>query len=156
MAIEVINGTDIVVKFVGYNVVPGDPVKVFCSTTCTLNINAATVAASCKDGGKWDQNIEGNKSWDIAVDGLYQTDTANGFVDIADLLTDGPNDVDILIGQDDNSNVAGDPTTPVDGYYWKGRAVCTSASLTAPDGEIATWTASFVGNGPIVKTKMTA
>lgn len=153
MAIEIINGTSIVVKFVEYDETPGNPVQVFCSTSCTLNINGETVAASCKDGGNWAQNVEGNKSWDISVDGLYQIDTANGFADMADLFTDDTkkNDVDILVGQDDTPTVAGDPTTPIGGLYWKGRAVLTSCSLSAPDGEIATWTATFAGNGALVK-----
>jgi len=134
---NLISGTDIVVKFG----VADAEVAVYCSTSCTLNLTADTVAASCKDGGSWNQNIEGNKSWDISVDGLYQTVTAAGFVDISDLLVTGPNDVSIIFGQD---TTAGE-------IYWTGSAVCTSASLTGPDGEIATWSATFVGNGPLTK-----
>ena len=135
--INVINGTEIVVKF-GTAL---SEIALFCSTSCTLNLNADTVSASCKDGGNWAQSVEGNKSWDVSVDGLYQLDTVNGFVDLADLLIDGPNDVSIVVGQD---TLAGD-------ISWTGKAVLTSANLTAPDGEIATWSCAFQGNGEIAK-----
>ena len=134
---DLINGTDIVVKFGAV----GSEVEVFCSSSCTLNIATATVAAACKSGGNWANNVAGTNSWDVAIDGLYQIVTANGFVDIADLITEGTNDVSILVGQD---------TTTGD-VYWHGKAVLTSCSLTSPDGEIATWTATFVGNGVLTK-----
>ena len=132
-----INGTDIVVK-IG---VAGAEDAIFCSTSCTLNITAETVGASCKDGGSWNQTVEGSKSWDIAVDGLYQVDTANGFIELSDLLLIGPNESSIVIGQYTES---GD-------ISWQGTAILTSTSLTAPDGEISTWSATFTGTGPLVK-----
>ncbi len=134
---NIINGTDIVVKFG----VEDAEVAVFCSTSCTLNINAETVGASCKDGGSWNQTVEGSKSWDISVDGLYQIDTQNGFVDMADLLITGPNEVSIVIGQ----------YTETGDISWKGVAILTSTSLTAPDGEIATWSSTFTGSGALEK-----
>ena len=141
MAINVINGTDIVVKIKRSG--DTDPVAIYCSTSGTLNINVNTVAASCKDSGSWESNVDGTKSWTVDVDGLYQVDTEIGFVDLADLVVGaGPNDVEIVFGQD---TVTGD-------IYWTGSAVLTSASLTAPDGEIATWSASFVGDGALTKT----
>lgn len=142
-----INGTDIVVKFG----TAAAEVAVYCSTSCTLNITSDTVGASCKDGGSWTQNLEGTKSWDISVDGLYQTDQAAGFVDISDLIITGPNSTSIIFGMDTVPGAGED-----DNYYWTGNAVCTSASLTAPDGEIATWSASFVGNGVLTKTAVPA
>lgn len=138
---NLINGTDIVVKFGA----AGSEVAVYCATTATLNLATATVAASCKDGGSWAQNLEGTKSWDISVDGLYQVITAAGFVDLADLLITGPNDVTIIFGQDGTTGE----------IYWSGKAVLTACSLTAPDGEIATWSATFTGNGPLAKTIVT-
>lgn len=142
---EIINGTDIVVKFGTKD----SEIAVYCSTTCTLNINAATLGAACKDGGNWDQNLEGNKSWDVSVDGLYQIETANGFVDISDLLVDDsiPNDVSVVIGKE----IVPAPATGEWTGYWTGQAVCTTTSLTGPDGELATWTAAFTGNGPLIK-----
>ncbi len=145
--IKTINGTDIVIKFGD----AGSEVEVYCSTTCTLNITSATTGASCKSGGSWTQNIEGTRSWDVSVDGLYQNSDQNGFVDIADLIIDDtiPNDVTIVIGME-GVPPAGEPSN----FYWTGKAVCTGSSLTAPDGEIATWSATFVGNGPLLKTEV--
>ena len=134
---DVINGTDIVVKFGTED----SEVAIYCSTSCTLNINAETVGASCKDGGSWNQTVEGSKSWDVSVDGLYQIDTANGFIELSDLLITGPNEVSLIIGQD----------TATGDISWKGTAILTSTSLTGPDGEIATWSATFTGTGALAK-----
>lgn len=138
---NLINGTDIVVKFGTED----SEVAVYCSTSCSLNISTSTIPASCKDSDSWEYNSEGTNSWEVTVDGLYQLDTQNGFVDISDLIIVGPNSASVVIGQDVAS---GD-------VYWQGMAVCTSATLTAPDGAIATWSATFRGKGPLNKVVVT-
>lgn len=134
-----INGTDIIVKIGEV----GSEVKIYCSTNCALNINQATISASCKDAEQWANAIEGAKSWDVSVDGLYDQDPTEGkgFVDLADLIITGPNDISVIIGLD---ITAGDVS-------WSGKAILTNCTLTGPDNEFATWTASITGNGALVK-----
>lgn len=138
---ELINGKDILVLIMDET--DSAPVAIYCSTSCTLNISADTVPVSCKDSGSWNNTVEGTKSWDVSVDALYQVETEKGFVDISDLLLDDTleNKVKLAIGE---YKEAGD-------IYWEGDAVLTSASLTANDGEIATWTCTFNGDGPLAK-----
>ena len=146
---ELINGTDIVVMFKSAGVATST--AIFCSTSCTLNINQDTVSATCKDGGNWANNLPGNKSWDVSVDGLYQTGDSASFIDLTDLLvsettlTNPVNSCTLVVGQIAESGEVS----------WTGEAVLTSASLTAPDGEIATWSASFTGNGELLKAVVT-
>ncbi len=147
MSIKTVNGTNVLV-YIGNTAAD----VIFCSTTCTLNINAETTGASCKSGGSWAQSVEGNKSWDVSIDGLYQHDpdvTGVGFVDLAKMLTDDtiPNEVTLVIGE---ATIPVTPGTPAVGdFYWTGQAILTSASLTAPDGENSTWSCSFTGNGAL-------
>ncbi len=145
---ELIQGTDILVKFGE----AGSEVITYCSTTCTLSLASETISTSCKTGSatsSWAQNVEGTKSWEVSVDGLYQNETPAGFVELSDLIITGPNTASIVIGMEDVPGT-GEPSN----YYWTGEAVLTSSSLTAPDGEVATWTATFVGNGELVKTEV--
>lgn len=137
-----IKGTDLVVK-IGAE---GLEEKLYCSTTCTLNLTQDTVQASCKDGEQWAAAVEGQKSWTVSVEGLYDDEPeagTKGFIDLADLIIDGPNDSTLVFGQE----------TPIEGdTYWSGQAILTSCSLTGPDNEFATWSAEFTGNGALTKT----
>ncbi|RLF66356.1 MAG: hypothetical protein DRN30_02285 [Thermoplasmata archaeon] len=140
---NLIAGKDLLVAF-GTS---GSESQIFCSTTCTLNINQATIAASCKDNdGNWEQNIAGIRSWEVTVDGLYQLDSSESYVDISDLILSDTNQTSLVFGQSAGGvGVTGEVT-------WSGDAVCTSASLTGADGEIATWSCTFKGTGELAKT----
>ena len=84
------------------------------------------------------------KSWEITVDALMLTDDAtgkNGLIDLIDLFITGPNDLWIVFG----GTKAGEET-------WHGRAICTSISANAPDGDSASYSATFVGVGALTYT----
>ena len=134
-----ITGTDILVK-IG---VKDSEEKIYCSTNCVLTLNQATISASCKDSEQWEQAIEGQKSWSVSVEGLYDQapDEGKGFVDLADLIITGPNSSSVLFGLDTVEN----------DVAWQGDAILESCALTGPDNEFATWTAEFKGNGPLAK-----
>ena len=134
---SVIQGKNLVVKFG----TAGAEDKVFCSTNCTLTINHASVDATCKDADSWAGNIPGIRSWEVATDALYDPDaTAGGFIDVTDLILDDLNDVTVIFGQEG-----------VGETIWTGKAMVSTVSLSGAIEESATWNATFIGNGELVK-----
>ena len=132
-----ISGTDLVVKFG----TAAAEVKTMCATSCTLNINQANVEASCKDSGDWYTGVEGQKSWEVTSDNLYDPDAVDGgFIDVSDLIITGPNKCSVVFGQEETG-----------GTIWTGEAQITAASLTGADNTPATWTCTFMGLGELVK-----
>ncbi len=77
---------------------------------------------------------------------MYQLNDEEGFVDISDLILSSDNETSLVFGQ----NAGGSAVS--DDVIWKGTAICTSASLTGADGEIATWSCTFKGTGALAKT----
>ena len=136
-----VSGKTVVVKWDTPS--PGTPAVFLCETNSTLSITQNTVTASCKStaAGGWEAAVPTTKSWEITCDCLWDdTDkTAEGeLVDLMDLFVTGPNDVGISIGTATN--------------FWTGKAICTSLSLNAPDGDSATYSATFSGVGALTPT----
>lgn len=140
---NVVNGTDLLVW---YKPDGGDLGKIYCSTSCTLNINQESTEASCKDSAQWAAAVPGKKTWDVSVDGLYDPDHVDAgpndknFIGIADLFVDPTqtNEVDLIFGEGG-----------VGLYVWTGKAFLTSCSLTGDDGSPASWSCTFQGVGPL-------
>ena len=119
---------------------PGTPAAFACETNATLSMTQNTVTASCKSqaAGGWESAVATTKTWEVTCDALMQDDdkaTDGEFVDLSELFITGPNDVGVSIG--DAHNV------------WTGKAICTSLSLNAPDGDSATYSATFTGVGAL-------
>jgi hypothetical protein len=66
---------------------------------------------------------------------------SSGLIDLTELFITGPNDVWIVFG----GTADGDAT-------WHGRALCTGISVNAPDGDSASYSATFVGVGALTYT----
>ena len=139
-----IKGSDLLVK-IGTS---GSEEMIYCSTSCTLNLNQEKKTVTCKTGvaatENWETGIEGTKSWSIDVDGLYAQEpdvNTKGFVDLADLIVTGPNKTSVVFGVFGSS---GDIT-------WSGEAMLTSASLTGPADDNATWSCTLSGLTPLTK-----
>ena len=124
---------------------PGTPAAFACETNATLSMTQNTTTTSCKSvaAGGWESAVATTKSWEVTCDALYQDDddaTSHDFVALSDLFITGPNDVGIVIGD----------ATP--GNTWTGKAICTSLSLNAPDGDSASFSATFTGVGALTFT----
>lgn len=135
-------GTDLVVKFGD----AGSEVKTACATSCTLTIDQAEIDATCKDAGQWKSPLDGQKSWTVTTDGLYQDDDAEGsggFVDLSELIVTGPNDCTVVFG----GEATGD-------NIWTGKARITTCTLNGPDNEASTYSATFMGNGPLALSQI--
>ena len=124
----------------------GSEKVVSCSTNGSLSLTQNTTQVSCKDttGGGWESAVPTTKSWEVTVDALMLDDdaaAANGLIDLTSLFITGPNDVWIVFG----GTVSGEET-------WHGRALCTGISVNAPDGDSASYSATFLGTGALTHT----
>jgi len=94
----------------------------------------------------------------VTVDALYKDDDASGkggFVDLSALIIGGTGGTDAnaahLIFEEANN-----PTNTASGNTWSGDVVLTSCSLNGPANDNASYSATFVGTGPLVFTAGTA
>ena len=126
------------------------------SNSCTLNLNRASNDASSKDDGVWATDTPGDMSWDISADGLFsadETDTNNqlAYKELYEAQVNGT-DLTIVFGIVSNKSQNGLPNdgwiAPSSGGY-TGTAHVTSLSATGAKGNAATFSASFVGSGPL-------
>ena len=135
---SVINGKDLIVKI-------GDD-KIVCSTSATLNVNQATIEASCKDSGGWINAVAGSKDWTISADGLYDLHPGTNETSFDDLFDDlvAGTAVEIIFGGADTGDA-----------IYTGAAYIVSTSLTGANDEIASFSAEFKGNGALTKSTVT-
>ena len=131
-----LNGTEISVYVAG--------TLVGYSTNATLNINNGTRSISSKESGGWEENAEAYRSWDVSCDALYAWLTPAGGditnTTLSDMFTayiETRTSFEIVFG---NTTTAGDGWTKYTGTAW-----LTSASITAPLEDSATFTVSFQG-----------
>ena len=95
------------------------------ATNATININHSTRSISNKESSGWEESMEGFRNWDVSVDAMYAWLDASG--------------------SGVTSSSTGD--TKYTGTVWM-----TSASLTAPTEDSATYSASFQGSGALTQT----
>lgn len=142
------------------------------ATNHTLSISAETTELStkCKDekDGSWSEAEISKYSWEATTENLVTfTDYGVGgtYNTLFDAMTNGT-EVTLVMSTAAvvaESEKAPDPATAPknDGYspasdglpYLTGTAFITSLQLNAQDGEVATFTATFTGNGKLTRTK---
>lgn len=122
------------------------------ATNHTLSISAAVMEASSKDSGKWGDSEAGRMEWEMGTENLFvQAD----FDTLFDAMVAGEKlDVAFEIAANANSDT-GKPdagwTIGPGGY--EGQVLITALNANAPNGENATYTATFKGCGPLNKRK---
>jgi TP901-1 family phage major tail protein len=117
------------------------------ATSASLEITADSTEISHKDVvNDWKTATIQKKSWTATSENLYSLDESNG-ENISDLMQSF-NSEEVLALTFAEKAVGNAPYTPT--YpLWTGNAIISSLSLTAADGENATYTASFSGVGPL-------
>ena len=124
------------------------------ATNHTLEINAETQDVSNKDegGGDWATNEVNLLSWTASSDNLYSTDgSGQNFGDLFDLMI-AKTPITAIFSKKTGTST----TVPAAGWSpsvpkYTGQVVITSLSLNAPNGEYATYTATFTGIGALTK-----
>lgn len=124
------------------------------ATSHTLSISGETQDTSNKDegGGDWQSQEVGILSWEASTENMYSADgQGDNFDDLFDLMVaKTPIDAVFAKKSQNTTNVPdGGWTAGTSGY--KGKVVITSLELNAPNGEYATYSASFTGVGALEK-----
>ena len=107
----------------------------------TLNIEMDAPDASTKGSAGWAENIAGQKSWSIDVDGLATFDYSTGNVEKL---------VEYLTGQ----TLVAVRFLPDAGVAYYGDARMTSVSIGAPNEDVASISGTFTGTGELKKVNI--
>lgn len=148
---KVINGSDLMLFL--------DSKSIAFATNHKLSISAETVEISSKDtGGKWVSKAVRKLSWNMSTENLYSLDGAGStYDDLFTMMTERKEIEAIFTLERDYAikadNVPSSGWTPSTEQY-KGKVVITSLELNAPNGDNATFTASFEGVGALTKVSV--
>mgnify|MGYP002671390380 FL=1 len=119
------------------------------ATNHTLSISAAVMEASSKDSGKWGDNEAGRMEWEMGTENLFvQLD----FDTLFKAMVAGEK---LIVAFEIASNANNDEGKPADGWTigdggYEGEVLITSLNANAPNGENATYSATFKGCGPLM------
>lgn len=134
----VINGT----KFGVY----AGGTKIGYATSASLSINHNLRDTSTKDSGGWRDQLEGQRDFEVSVEGMVIFATSGGA--ISDLTVDELYTTYIATRTEFelkfSTEVSGD-------YKWTGNAFMTSLSMDTPNEDSSTFSASFSGTGPLTQ-----
>lgn len=146
---QVINGGDLMLFLGGTSIA--------FSTSHKLSISAETVETSSKDnGGKWVAKAVRKLSWNMSTENLYSLEGAGKTYDDLFTMMTGRTEMDAIFTVEKDYATKAD-TVPEAGWVpmttgqYKGKVVITSLELNAPNGDNATFTASFEGVGALTK-----
>lgn len=124
------------------------------ATSCKLGISIETVETSSKDtSGKWKTSKAKKISWTLNTENLYADASEEGavFNDMFKVATGASNEFEAVFTTKNESadTVPASGWTPKPNTGYKGKIIITSLEMNAPNGENATWSASFEGTGPL-------
>ena len=142
MANGQLNGTDLGVYIGG--------TLVAYSTSATLNVNHSPRSTSNKEDGGWESAMEGYRNWDVSCDAMYAwLDPAGSAISnetLSEIFTGYiTTRASFILTFGVTSSTTGD--TKYTGTAW-----LTSASLSAPNEDTATFSVSFQGSGELTQT----
>lgn len=139
----VINGSDLMLFI--------DEKSIAFATNHKLSISVETIETSSKDHtGSWVAKVPRKKSWNVTTENLYSVDGAGSNFD--DLFGMIGTEVQIVFTTSASFNESTGHTAATT-YTYSGKATITSLEANAPDGDNATFTASFEGIGELTKTE---
>ena len=138
-----INGTDIKVFDATTNIL------VAFAQSGTLNVNMSTRDISNKESNAWAEAMEGQRNWDVSVDGAYAWQDISGSA-----LSNGADDIlnSYIITRTSVVIKFGSVVATTGNIYYKGTAWLTAFSVSAPTEDTATYSLSFTGTGGLTQT----
>ena len=137
-----LNGTDIKIMDASDNTL------VAYAQSGTLNVNMSTRDISNKECSGWAENMEGQRNWDISVDGAY------AWTDVSpSALTNGADDVlnSYIITRAQVTVQFGTDSTSTGDTFYEGTAWLTAFSVSAPTEDTATYSISITGSGALAQ-----
>lgn len=153
-----INGSDLMM-FIDTDTTGSTPAykSIAFATSHKLSISAETTETSSKDtGGKWVAKAVRKLSWNMSTDNLYSLDgVGQKYSDLFDLMT-ARKEINVVFSLESGYATKADEVpaagwAPLTTGQYKGKVVITSLELNAPNGDNATFTASFEGVGALTK-----
>lgn len=120
------------------------------ATSHTLSMSASPIESSSKDSGKWGDSEAGRMEWEIGTENLFvQAD----FDQLFDAMIAGDK---LVIAFELAKNANSDTGKPAEGWLigeggYEGEVLITALNANAPNGENATYTATFKGCGPLTR-----
>ena len=146
---QVINGGDLML-FIG-------GMSVAFATSHKLSINVETVETTSKDsGGKWVSKAARKISWNCSTENLYSNDGEGvTFEQLFDMLV-SREEVDAVFCLEKDYAAKSDEVPdggwiPATAGTYSGKVIITALEANAPNGDNATFTASFEGVGALTK-----
>jgi predicted secreted protein len=101
---------------------------------------------STKDSAGWRDQLEGQRDWEVSVEGMVIFTTAAG--SISDLTMDELYSTYIASRTEFTLKFSTEITGDI---YWHGQAFMTSLSADTPNEDSSTWSGSFSGTGALTQ-----
>lgn len=144
----IINGTDLKVYDSSTNIL------IAYAQSASITINMDTRDISNKESGGFAESLEGQRNFEVSVDGAYAWTDASGSA-----LTNGADDLVLKYMLDAGSNTReafvlrwGNTGGATGDTYYQGSAFLTSFSATGGTEDTATYSMTFAGTGAITQT----
>jgi predicted secreted protein len=125
--------------------------------TLSLGSNATEVSTKDSGGGKWVEQSVQKLNWSMSTENLYSYDQAGGgFNDLFALMV-SKSKVDLVFALEEDFATKPDTVpsggwTAIDAPRYTGSAFITDIQVNAPDGQDASFTATFTGTGALTLT----
>lgn len=130
------------------------------ATSLSVEISADAVDIASKDNGRWAASLLGKISWTATASNLFTVSDYGKLVDV--MVANTP--IEIVFATVKNYDTVTSGSTDAEGLYngtpanWQssddlyhGKVIVNSISLSANNGEVATYDVSFTGVGALVK-----
>jgi len=135
----VINGTKFGVYVAG--------TKVAYATSASISMNHNLRDTSTKDSGGWRDQLEGQRDWEVSVEGMLIFTNLDGSA-IAGLTANELYSTYIYARTQFELKFSTEVTGDI---KWTGQAFLTSLSADTPNEDSSTWSGSFSGTGELVQ-----
>tara|TARA_R100000781_G_scaffold78040_1_gene48377 strand:- start:1570 stop:2004 length:435 start_codon:yes stop_codon:yes gene_type:complete len=135
----VINGTKFGVYAAG--------TKIAYATSASISMNHNLRDTSTKDSGGWRDQLEGQRDWEVSVEGMMIFVDGSGGA-IAGLTMNELYSTYIATRTEFELKFSTEETGDI---KWSGNAFMTSLSADTPNEDSSTWSASFSGTGTLAQ-----
>jgi predicted secreted protein len=123
-----------------------DGTTVACTLSDTLTVNQAVIDTTTKCASSWATYTNGQKSWSISVEGVYDTTKTYEFGEFFAELISGTT-CTVRFG-DGGGRESGK-------VYWYGTAIVTSLTQSAPKDDKVTFSVELTGTGALAEATKT-
>ena len=121
------------------------------ATSCKLSISAETIDTQSKDSGIWTEKDIKKLSWNGSSENLFSADDkVNGYDVLLDLMLERkPIEAKFGIPANADSDEVPSSGWTLPAASYSGNVLITNLELNAPDGDKATFSATFEGTGKL-------